>query len=227
VKQIQHLAAALNSARGRRSRNAAPPSRPQCRLDPREPPRRGPRPTSVRPQRLGAELRIRAAGFDAWKTLDGFDWTPSPRTAADRRAGVWSVLDRGAQRRGAWPAPNRQDPPRHQPHDHHGPARSPKLFATKTDWSLPLRRAPHRPAPTGACDAARHGLTVVDEVGYPPFHHDAANLRSSLCQRAKNTLADPHLEPGALRLGGLFGDRAAVLVVTGRKVETDTSEAVS
>ena len=63
----------------------------------------------------GAQLRIRAAGFAARKTLEEFDWDAQP---AVRQQIVClasgGLLDRSPKRRAARPAGHRQDPPGHR-----------------------------------------------------------------------------------------------------------------
>jgi DNA replication protein DnaC len=51
------------------------------------------------------------------------------------------------------------------------------LFATATDWVTRLSEA-HRQGrlASGLAKLRRHGLILVDEVGYLPFEQDAANL---------------------------------------------------
>ena len=95
----------------------------------------------------GAELRIRAAGFPARKTLEDFDLDAQPAVRQpDRRARLRRVPDRGPQRRAARPARHRQDPPRHRARRHRRPPRPPGAVRDRDRLGHPPHRRPPRSA---------------------------------------------------------------------------------
>ena len=137
----------------------------------------------------GAQLRIRAAGFAAVKTLEEFDFDAQP-AARQQIAALASggVPGRSPQRRAARPTRHRQDPPRHRARDHRRPSRTPGPVRHRDRLGHPPhRRPPRRPPPDELAKLRRYGLIIVDEVGYLPFEQDAANLFFQLVSSATNT----------------------------------------
>ena len=169
----------------------------------------------------GAELRVKAAGFGARKTIEDFDWDVQPAI----RQQIGSLASGGfltEARNVVLLGP----PGTGKTHlatslgivaARHGHR---VLFATATDWVTRLTDA-HRQGrlPAELARLRRYGLIIVDEVGYLPFEQDAANLFFQL--------VSSRYEHASLILtsnlpfsswGGVFGDQAVAAAMFDRIV---------
>ena len=170
----------------------------------------------------GAELRIRAAGFQGRKSLEEFTFDHQPGLKRDTIAhlgtGVFLTEAKNVVLLGP-PGTGKTHlaiglgiKAAHAGHR--------VLFATATEWVARLQAA-HRAdrLPAELERLRRYGLIIVDEVGYIPFEQDAANLFfqlvSSRYEHASLILTSNL--PFA-RWGDVFGDQAVAAAMIDRIV---------
>jgi len=170
----------------------------------------------------GAELRIRAAGFPARKTLEefSFDHQPgirrhdiTPLTSGHYLADARNIVLLGPPGTGKTHLATALGIAAcHAGHR--------VLFATATDWVTRLQDAHQRGRlAVELAKLRRYGLIIIDEVGYLPFEQDAANLFfqlvSSRYEHASLILTSNL--PFA-RWGDVFGDQTVAAAMIDRIV---------
>ena len=169
----------------------------------------------------GAQLRIRAAGFPAIKTIEDFDFDTQPgirQQVAALTSGAFLTQARNIVLLGP-PGTGKTHlatalgiSAAHTGHR--------VLFATATDWVTRLTEA-HRQGhlQQELAKLRRYGLLIIDEVGYLPFEQDAANLFFQL--------VSSRYEHASLILtsnlpfsswAGVFGDQAVAAAMIDRIV---------
>jgi DNA replication protein DnaC len=148
----------------------------------------------------GAQLRIRAAGFAARKTLEEFDWDAQP--AARQQIAALASGGFLTEARNVVLL---------------GPPGTGKTHLATGLGITDAHRAGRLPAELARL--RRYGLIIIDEVGYLPFEQDAANLFfqlvSSRYEHASLILTSNLPFSG---WGGVFGDQAVAAAMIDRVV---------
>jgi len=170
----------------------------------------------------GAEIRIRAAGFPARKSLEDFNFDHQPALRRDTIA----HLATGSFLAEAQNVVLLGPPGTGKTHlaiglglkaTHAGHR---VLFATAVEWVARLQTA-HQLGrlPQELVKLRRYGLIIVDEVGYIPFEQDAANLFfqlvSSRYEHASLILTS---NLAFARWGDVFGDQIVAAAMIDRIV---------
>ena len=171
----------------------------------------------------GAELRIRAAGFPARKSIEefSFDHQRSVKREVIAHLATGAFLNEGGSNVVLLGPPGTGKThlaiglgikAAQQGHR--------VLFATATEWVARLQNAHSQGRlPAELTRLRRYGLIIVDEVGYIPFEQDAANLFfqlvSSRYEHASLVLTS---NLAFSRWGDVFGDQVTAAAMIDRIV---------
>src|SRR5262245_12687903 len=152
----------------------------------------------------GAQLRIRAAGFAARKTIEEFDWDAQPavrQQIAALASGGFLTEARNVVLLG--PPGTGKTPPGHRPRDRRRPPRPPGPVRDRDRLGHPPdRRTPRRPAPQRARPAAPVRADHRRRGRLPALRTGRREpVLPTRVQPLRARLADPDLEPAVQQLG--------------------------